>query len=151
MFCPACSTENGSEQSYCRQCGLSLPAVGLALAGRIDEALRKLKKGSRNLTTGLIIFAIGLLNALLNLYFGAWQSAAFSLLLGIAIGVPPIIFGLESVTKASRLLNSEESLKGLSEAKEGAEKRLNPKPAVSGSVTERTTLKLDQSDSSGQQ
>lgn len=113
MFCPRCGTEDGSEQSYCRQCGLSLPAVGLALGGRVDEALSKLKGGSGSLSGGATILVIGLLNALANGYFAAWQSAVVSAVLGSAIGVPLMVVGMARVRHAKRLLTSGERLQSL--------------------------------------
>jgi hypothetical protein len=154
VFCPRCSTENSFEQRYCRQCGLSLPAVNLALAGCIDEALSKLKKGSSYFSGGVVVLIIGLLNALVNGYFAAWQSAVFSAALGSVIGVPLIAAGIARVRSAKRLLNpeeSEEGLKGLAKAGEESSKALHPKQPISVLVTEGTTMKLDSAKSESRQ
>lgn len=158
MFCPRCGAENGPEHGYCRKCGLSLPAVGLALEGRVDEAFGKLRSGSGSLSSGAIIFIIGLLNALANGYFAAWQSAVFSLVLGSAIGVPLLIAGMVRVGRAKRLLNPKERIKDLPGAGEPVSELLPGAPtrtlsrgqAVPGSVTEDATLKLESTESAGQ-
>jgi hypothetical protein len=158
MFCPRCGTENNSQQGYCRQCGLSLPAINLALTGHLDEALSKFKSGSGSLSGGAIILIIGLLNALANSYFAAWQSAAISAAMGSAIGVPLIAVGMARVSRAKRLLSAGEGLKGLKGADEGARelpsegstKTLKQGQVISGSVTEHTTLKLEQSKATGE-
>jgi hypothetical protein len=157
MFCPQCGTENKSEQSYCRQCGLTLPAVRLALEGHVDEALIKLKKGSGSLSGGVLIFIVGLLNALVNGYFAAWQSAAFSIILGSIIGVPLAIVGIARISQAKRLLNGQGRSKRLQAMQsDGANNlmtevpaahALNPKPPISNSITENTTVKLESSKS----
>lgn len=159
MFCPRCGTENKSEQSYCRQCGLTLPAVRLALEGRVDEALIKLRKGSGSLSGGVIIFIIGLLNALVNGYFAAWQSAAFSIIAGFVIGVPLAMVGMARIRQAKHLLNSQKESKSLQAAQSDrtsnllpevpAADALNPKPPISNSVVENTTLKLESPESRG--
>jgi len=33
IFCPRCATENASDQSYCRQCGLGLSGIQWVLDG----------------------------------------------------------------------------------------------------------------------
>ena len=153
MYCPRCGVENDTGQGYCRGCGLSLPAVRLAAEGRVEEALAKLSKGAGGISGGALIFVIGLLNALVNGYFAAWQSAVVSALVGSAVGVPLVAAGLARVGRARRLLSPEEDVKGLPGAgretpaplhgaPDGA---LNPEPSARASVTEHTTLKLDSS------
>lgn len=158
MFCPRCGTENGSEQGYCRQCGLPLAAVVLAADGRVEEARGTLKRGAGNLSGGVIILAIGFLNALANGYFAAWQSAIFSAALGTAVGVPLIAAGVARVRSAKRLLSPGEGAKALPGA--GEAKRDLPPPGADagapepvqpahGSVAEHTTLRLDSPDTPG--
>lgn len=150
MFCPKCGDENGSAQAFCRRCGLSLPAVRLASEGRVEEALTRLSKGSGNLTGGSLIFIIGLLNALINGYFFAWESALISALAGAGVGVPLIAAGMVRVRRARRLLNPQEESKELPEgvptpslpAADDAGARTSP-TLGRDSVTEQTTLKLD--------
>lgn len=157
MFCPRCGTENDSGQGYCRRCGLSLPAVALALEGRIDEALGKLGRGVGSLSAGVVVIACGLLNALVNGYFAAWQSAVVSAAVGSAVGVPLIAAGLARVARAKRLLNpAEESGRGTRAGESGREelpeahtKILSQGRAEPGSVTEHTTLELEPSGPAG--
>ena len=143
MYCPKCGVENESGQGFCRGCGLSLPAVRLAAEGRVEEALAKLSKGAGSISGGALIFVIGLLNALVNGYFAAWQSAVFSALVGSAVGVPLVAAGLARVGRAKRLLSPEEDSKELAGAGRATTDALNPGPTGPGSVTEHTTLKLD--------
>lgn len=142
--------ENDSAQGFCRRCGLSLPAVRLASEGRVDEALAGLGRGSGNLSGGALIFAIGLLNALVNGYFEAWQSALISALAGAGIGAPLIAAGIVRVRRAERLLNTRGAAKSLDgpappaplpEATAAA--AAGGFPAARESVTEHTTLKLE--------
>lgn len=155
MFCPGCATENGSEQGFCRRCGLSLSAVRMASEGRLDEALLKLGKGSGRISTGLVVILVGLLNALINNAMDAWMVAYLSGALGTAIGAPLIATGLSQVKQAKRLLNPPENVKGLpgaaraGEALAGATTRaLRPGDTAADSVTEHTTLELDTSKTS---
>jgi hypothetical protein len=140
MFCPKCGAENDSAQGFCRRCGLSLPAVRLASEGRVEEALAGLGKGSGNLSGGALILVIGLLNALANGYFAAWQSALVSALAGAGVGVPLIAAGMLRVRRAKRLLDPKEERKTLDDAAPAA---ALPEAAARESVTEHTTLKLD--------
>ena len=158
MFCPGCATENGSEQGFCRRCGLPLSAVRLASEGHLDEALLKLKKGSGRISAGLVVILIGLLNALVNNALDAWMAAYLSGALGTAVGTPLIIKGLSQVKQARRLLNPSESVKGLpgaaraGDALTGAPTRaLKPGGTAAGSVTEHTTLELDTSKTTGRE
>ncbi len=150
MYCPKCGVENESGQGFCRGCGLSLPAVCLAVEGRVEEALAKLSKGAGSISGGALIFVIGLLNALVNGYLAAWQSAVFSALVGSAVGVPLVAAGLARVGRAKRLLSPEEGSKELADAGretpalQGASTdALNLGPPAPSSVAAHTTLKLD--------
>ena len=151
MFCPRCGVENGSAQGFCRRCGLSLPAVRLATAGRVDEALAGISKGSGNLTGGTLIIVIGLLNALINGYFAAWPAALVCVLAGAGAGVPLMAAGMLRVRRARRLLNPKEAPEALGEAAptaalpEAHADTTEPLPTARESVTEHTTLKLDSS------
>lgn len=151
MFCPRCGDEDGSAQAFCRRCGLSLPSVRLASEGRVEEALERLGKGSGNLTGGAVFIVIGLLNALINGYFFAWQAALISVLAGTGIGVPLLAAGMARVRHARRLLDAKEETKSLPESAptlslpDAAGTPTSPTlPAPPrDSVTEHTTLKLD--------
>ena len=155
MFCPRCGDENGSPQAYCRRCGLSLPAVRLASEGRVEEALAGLGKGSGNLTGGALILVIGLLNALINGYFFAWQAALVCVLAGTGVGVPLIAAGMLRVRRARRLLNPGEDSEALPEAApvaslpEAADTAPTLPAPPRDSITEHTTLKLDPPDPAG--
>lgn len=158
MFCPGCATENGSEQGFCRRCGLSLSGVRIASEGRLDEALLKLSKGSGRITAGLVVILVGLLNVLINNALDAWMAAYLSGALGTAIGAPLVATGLSQVKQAKRLLNPSESVKGLTgasragEALTGAPTRvLNAGGTAAGSITEHTTLELDATKRTGRE
>ncbi len=155
MFCPGCATENGSEQGFCRRCGLSLSGVRMASEGRLDEALLKLGKGSGRISAGLVVILIGLLNVLINNALDAWMAAYISGALGTAVGVPLVATGLSQVKQAKRLLNPSEDVKGLPGAGRSGEaladattRALKPGDAAADSVTEHTTLELDTSKTS---
>ena len=155
MFCPRCSTENKKEQSYCRQCGLTLPAIRLALEGRVDEAIRKYKKSETALDWGFVILLIGGLNAAVNAFFHAWQPAIFAGVLGFLIGTSLILIGLSRMGHASKILNPPEK-KEEPEALPPAHsnrtnsalpaapitEELRESPASHPSVVENTTIRL---------
>jgi uncharacterized membrane protein YvbJ len=67
MYCPDCGTINENKPRFCRKCGRSLTAIQLATDGRVDEAIIKFKKSEHLLGTGLVIFAIFVLAALVSL------------------------------------------------------------------------------------
>lgn len=157
MFCPRCGTENKLEQHYCRQCGLTLPAVKLALEGHVDEAIGNLKTSKTMLEWGLIIFVLGLLNAGINAFLHAWQSAIFSGAVGLLVGKTLILIAMLRIWRANKLLNppekkdepqspvltqSEHAGAGLPPAPITEELRRTP--ARPHSVIENTTLKLKQ-------
>ena len=154
MFCPQCSTENKPEQRYCRQCGMPLTAVRLAIEGRVDEAIKKFKKGETMISWGFVLTSIGLVNAGINAFFHAWQSAVFSAGFGLAIGTTLIIWGLSRLGKANKLLNPPEKEEAKIPAhaqSENADAALPPAPITEEliktparplSVVENTTIKL---------
>jgi hypothetical protein len=140
MFCPKCGAENESGPAYCRRCGLPLAPVRLASEGRVGEALAGLGKGSGRLSGGALVLALGLLNALVNGYFDAWQSAVVSALAGSAVGVPLIASGAARLRRAKQLLSPQDDPKPLG----GGAAAAPPLPAAGrDSVTEHTTLKLE--------
>jgi len=157
MFCPRCGAENSLSQGFCRQCGMSLAAVRLASAGRFDEALAKLDKGSGNITTGAVVFAVGLVNAAINnILFDAWLPAYICVIAGSAVGAPLFAVGLSRVKRARRILNGEDETKPRADTKslegEARDTALLPEAdadvfdaaglAARDSVTDHTTLKL---------
>lgn len=155
MFCPRCATENKLEQRYCRQCGLTLPAVKLALEGDVDKAVGNLKKSKTALEWGLIIVFLGMLNAGINALFHAWQPAIFSGVIGLLIGKALILFAMLRIWRANKLLSppekkvepetpainqSDYDANALPPAPITEEIRQTPAPLHS--VVENTTIKL---------
>ena len=160
MLCPRCGTENSLEQSYCRQCGLTLSTVNLALEGRLDEAVAKIKNARNMLRNGTGITVMSILILILGHLIGASGGNVLILtpfdliMLGMIslIGVPLVIKGALGVERASNLLSgkgkrgrstpgqSEQSSTALPPAdtanSPGAELRFPE------SVTEHTTIHL---------
>lgn len=155
MYCPRCNTQNESEQTYCRQCGLQLGGVRLALEGRAAEAASQYKKGGGALSAGALILTVCVLVALLNFF---WSSEPrnygilINLLVGLLVATPIIVAGLVRVSRAERLLKDKVSGGSLTGRPTHGPASLNPAshqnhiPVESSSspnsVTEQTTLKL---------
>ena len=154
MFCPRCAAENDLKQAYCRQCGLGLTDVGLALQGAATESLAKLKSGSHLMNGGIATLASFMLIAVLITLIGITQGqsvliaiAMINALLGAIVGLPLVIIGKTRVTKAARLLSGEEPSRAIASQREvqslntdpGSEIKRLPPP---GSVTEGTTRNL---------
>jgi len=152
MYCPDCATLNDSQTRYCRKCGRSLTGVQMALEGRVDEAVAKFKKSEDLLGLGLLVFALTMLGALLMLFFEGPRAFSFIVIFGLIVCVPIVLTGLIKVDRVRRLLDASES-----EPKQIGRNDLpnNALPARStdpleivpvpgGSVTDRTTLHLDQ-------
>ena len=156
MFCPKCSAQNETEQKYCRQCGLPLTIVNLALEGRVDEALAQYKKGGGALSGGTITLGLCLIGALINLILipGPWNGYAVlaNSIIGLVIALPMIITGHVRLSRAKRLLSSEDHTHLLIKAESHRTAELLPPASVTdsllspmpipGSVTEQTTLNL---------
>lgn len=154
MFCPRCSTESGPAQSYCRQCGLTLSTVRLAMEGRVDEALTKLKKGKSALRKGFIIFTFFLLAAIVSLLrSGPFEIAIWPLtfqithwwvavICSLLLGIPVILVGLSRLRRAERLLDAH--AEGSRRAVEEVDRTEALPPAAPGSVIEDRTQKLDE-------
>ncbi len=151
MFCPRCAAENELGQAYCRQCGLGLADVALALNGAATESVTKLKSGSHLMNGGIAVLTSFMLVAVMITIISITQGHPFLLaiamlnaVLGALVGLPLVIVGKIRVTQASRLLSGEESGKAHRDiqylnANAGKEvNRLTPP----GSVTDRTTLDL---------
>jgi hypothetical protein len=153
MFCPRCATENDSEPAYCRQCGLSLSDLRLALDGVPTESLNKLKSGSHLMNGGIATLTVFMLFAVVIALLGTLQGhpvliavAMLNALLGALIGLPLVIAGKVRVGQASRLLSSKDSkrsidsqrIQNLNDSYESKTNRLPP-----ASVTEHTTLNLN--------
>lgn len=151
MYCPDCGTLNDARPSYCRKCGRSLVGVNLALDGRVEEAITKFKKSEDLLATGLLIFGAFLLGAIVMLFLDGPRPFSFSVLLGLLISLPIVLSGLIKIDRVRRLLDrAEAEPKQLSTPTEvnalpaRATDPLEISPEMRGSVTDRTTLHLDQ-------
>jgi hypothetical protein len=156
MYCPECSAQNETGQKYCRRCGLPLTVIQLAIEGRVDEALARYKKGVSSLSGGTYILALCLFGALINMFMipGPWNGYAVvaNSIVGLVIGVPMIIAGRVRLSRAKRLLSSEDQAHRLIEAETPRTAALSPLAAttdplvsripIPGSVTEQTTLNL---------
>ena len=154
MFCPRCAAENDSKQAYCRQCGLGLTDVGLAMQGAATESLAKLKSGSHVMNGGIATLASFMLIAVFITLISITQAHPFLIviaminaLLGAIIGLPLVMIGKRRVTKAARLLSGEEPSQAMASQREtqslntGPESEIKRLPPVD-SVTEDTTLNL---------
>ena len=155
MYCPRCNIQNKSEEKYCRQCGLPLGSVRLALEGRAEEATSQYKKGGGSLSAGAIILTVCVLIALLNFFLSSEPrnyGVLINLLIGLLVALPMIVAGLVRVSRAERLLKD----KGLAISLVGKQTdepallspadHQNDLPVESlsspNSVTEQGTLKL---------
>ena len=151
MYCPDCATLNDSQTRYCRKCGRSLTGVQMALEGRIDDAIEKFKKSEDLLGLGLLIFALTMLGALFMLFFEGPRIFSFIVIFGLIVCVPIVLTGLIKVDRVRRLLDQEEDGKQIgpgNQANNALPARstdpLEIVPELRGSVTDRTTLHLDQ-------
>ena len=155
MFCPRCGAENGSEQAYCRQCGLALADVQLAVQGVATESLNKLKSGSHLMNGGIATLAAFMLIAVVITFIGITQGhpvlsaiAMLNAAVGALIGLPLVMIGKSRMSQALHLLSGEESVRALDSQRRKdqslhagleSDRRL---PQAPGSVTEHTTLDL---------
>ena len=155
MFCPGCSTENDTNQSFCRKCGISLSAIRIALDGNIDHALTKLKKGERALRIGILV---SLLLFFITLY-AAVRSGPFQIVidpiairvsnwlaglaLSLVIGLPIVVIGLLRLRRARQLLETSTQSNSQLVDRPMHTPAL-PSAATPFTVTEETTLKLSE-------
>ena len=152
MHCPDCGTLNDAKPRYCRNCGRSLVAIPLALDGRIDEAVARFKKSEDTLAAGLLIFAIFMVGAILALFTQGPRPFSFSVLLGLIVALPFVITGLVRVDRVRRLMEptgADAKQLGVNKEMDKAlparsTDRLEIDPELRGSVTDRTTLHLNQ-------
>ena len=152
MFCPACATENASEQAYCRRCGLALTEVELALKGTTTESLAKLRSGSHLMNGGIASLASFMFVAVMIALIGATQDhpvfmavAMLNAVIGALIGLPLIIAGKTRISRAAHLLSAEKSRRSIEQKQTvpSLNKQSPTNPLVApGSVTEHTTLDL---------
>ncbi len=158
MFCPRCAAQNKSEQKFCRNCGLSLPSIRLALEGKVDEAAATIVKDVDRLAAGAVTFGIFALIALISAFFDRGY-AIINLTLGFLIAGPIFFSGLKRTEKAIKLIAPKDSpQKQTNEspgtpALEAADESAVALPAVpdtgkmahepaQSSVTEHTTFEL---------
>ena len=155
MYCPRCSAENNLEQKYCRQCGLQLTAVQIALHGGVVETPARYWRGEGLVAGGSIFLILSVLAALANIFLnsGPWNYAVIiNLLIGLIVTVPMITIGTVRLRRARRALQLKDepgqlasdysqSEKTLSAATHPAE-RLTSALAVPDSITEGTTRHL---------
>ncbi len=112
MYCPRCATENRVEQKYCRNCGLSLMSVRLALEGAVDESAGRIAKDVDRLASGAVTLVVFALIALATCFFSE-VSAAINLVLGLLIGGPMIWRGMRGATRAAARLAAGAPAPGL--------------------------------------
>ena len=107
MYCPRCGAENRREQKFCRQCGLGLPGVRLALEGRLMPGVETLKKDFDYLAGGIITLGIFAVIALISVFFDSSRnwSVFVNLLLGLIIAGPMIYRGLRRVEAAIKIVD----------------------------------------------
>ena len=154
MFCPRCAAENEAKQAYCRQCGLALADVGLALQGTTGNSLAKIRSGSHLMNGGVATLASFMVIAVIITLIGITQGhpvlatiAMLNALLGALVGLPLIVIGKTRVSQAARLLSGEESSRTIAPQREiqsltaGAESEIN-RLHPPNSVTEGTTRNL---------
>lgn len=152
MFCPQCGAEEHPDQNYCRQCKLALSAVRLAMEGRVDEALKKLKEGESTLRKGFIIFGILILATIIAaIRSGPFEIAVWpltfqithwwvALICSILFGIPVILVGLARLLHAKRLLDPRHQKNSLAVGGTGHEGK--PLHSAPRTLTENTTLEL---------
>lgn len=118
----------------------------------MDEAITKFRKSEDLLATGLVIFAVFVLGALLSLFLTGVYPFAISIGIGLIISVPIVLLGLIRVDRVRRLLDPGTKQANLIEPTEGNRIFLPPAPPTDalrtgpvgpGSVTEQTTLNLE--------
>lgn len=158
MFCPKCGTQNKDEQKFCRGCGQSLPAVRMALEGRIEEGLQTLNKDFDKLASGAVTLIIFASIALATSFFSS-GSAIFNLILGLLIAAPMIFIGAKRLQNSIKLLDPKEQPKSLPASSLAALSSVEAQPAtlppvpdtdplginaVPSSVAEHTTFHLKQ-------
>lgn len=157
MFCPLCNTENEAGRGYCRQCGLSLGGVSLAVSGRAGEALSRYKKGAGALSAGALVLVICVTIAVLNFFLSSEPrnyGTLINLLVGLVVALPMIIVGTARVSRAGALLKDDKDDGATHQIRGRADepaslppgtRKLDPlaeSPSAANTVTEQTTLKL---------
>ena len=153
MYCPDCGTLNEAQPRYCRQCGRSLAGVQFALDGRVEEAIAKFKKSENLLALGLFVFALCMLGAFTILFYaGGPRPFSFVVIFALLVSVPLVLTGLIKIDRVRRLFDASRAESKQIAIHNGPNAALPARstdplefiPAPGGSVTDRTTLHLDQ-------
>lgn len=153
MYCPDCATWNDQQTRYCRQCGCSLAGVQLALDVRIDDAIAKFKKSENLLGLGLLVFTLCMLGAFVMLFVGRGPIPfVLAVIFALLVSVPLMLTGFIKIDRVRRLLDATKaeskkiavhnSPNAVRSSRSTDPLELIPEPR--GSVTDRTTLHLDQ-------
>lgn len=158
MYCPRCGTQNKLEQKFCRQCGLALPGVRLALEARLEDAAAQLKEGYDTLGAAVGTMGFFLLAVLINFFLWEW-GVIVNLVLGLLITLRWFRRGFKQLEQAQKLLNAKELPTRPVNAQPALETAAQSQaalpsvpdtdplavtPAPVASVTEHTTLTLKQ-------
>ncbi len=163
MFCPRCSAQNKLEQKFCRNCGLSLPSVRLALEGKVDEAAADLKRSYEQLGPGIWMIWFFMLAALINAFLWDW-GVVVNLVLGFLITLRWFLRGFKQFENVMKRLEGKEAQsegpaiapaeRTAVQAESAPQPELAPAPAADtdpilmppaqGSIAEHTTYELKQ-------
>jgi hypothetical protein len=163
MFCPRCSAQNRLEQKFCRNCGLSLSSVRLAVEGKVDEAKAELKRSADNLGPAAWTLGFFILASLGSAFFSKDWGVVIKLVLGALITVGWFYKGFKQAGRALEALEVKEQEQSadsaiastgqsISEAAPTSQAELSLPavpdtdpifaPPAAGSIAEHTTFEL---------
>lgn len=153
MFCPNCGTKTGTDQNFCRACGLRLEKIALSLSeqlpAKVDRSLLEQKERFEKLgVAALSVFGLGVLGFLLysvgyklivsqgNL-LGGLAVIGFIIMVACGLGSVVLFARANEVGKETAKHRSQQNLtNGTETTKELlTEGHLEPVPTI----TERTT------------
>jgi len=139
MFCPQCGSENNLEKNYCRQCGLTLSTVRLAMDGRVDNAIKIVDREKSlwryrfrlGISSLFILIAIATIVTGGKIGFSNIQSAAVILIIVMIVFMH---FSRKS-HRIARLLDAEDQL--------ATSNLIRTRDTVApSSITEQSTMQL---------